>query len=94
MEKGLGLKDKIKEECDVFVVEGEFFNGQRVYYLPPKNHVLWNPKIPMCGPFLISKIHACGAIDILLNDHKSIKVDGKRLIPYKKSTTRTIWRPK
>ena len=93
-EKGLSLNVKIKKECDVFVATGEFFEGQHMYYFPAKNHILWNPKIPMCGPFLISKIHTCGVIDILLDDHKSITINGKRLRPYKKTTTRTIWRPK
>ena len=88
LEMGLGLNVKIKQECDVFVSKGEFFKGQPVYYFSPKNHVIYNPKIPMCGPFLISKLHACGAIYILLNDNKYFTVNRKRC------TTRTIWRPK
>ena len=74
--------------------ESEFVKGQQVYYFPPKFHFLYNPKIACCGPFLISNIHSCGAIDIMLNDDTQLKVHGKKLKSYLASTSRTIWRPK
>ena len=74
--------------------KGEFIKGQHVYYFPTKNHFLYNPKISIGGPFMISKVHSFGPIDIILHDHKLITVYKKHLKIFKGSTTRSIWRPK
>ena len=85
----------VKNQNDKSIGKGsEFVEGQKVLYFPPKNHFLYDPKIPWCGPFMISNIHSCGAIDIFLNDHKPLKVYGKRLKSCMASTIRTIWSPK
>ena len=87
----VGVKDRIDKSIGK---ESEFVEGQKVLYCPPKNHFLYDLKIPWCGPFMISNIHSCGAIDILLNDHRPLKVHGKRLKSFMPSTIRTIWQPK
>ena len=74
--------------------ENNFVEVQHVYYFPPKNHFLYNPKHSMCGPFMVSKVHSFGPIDIILYDHKPITVYRKRLKPLKESTFRIIWCPK
>ena len=74
--------------------KGEFIKGQHVYYFPTKNHFLYNPKISIGGPFMISKVHSFGPINIILHDYKPINVYRKRLGLLKGSTCRTIWRPK
>ena len=87
----VGVKNRIDKSIGK---ESEFVEGQKVLYCPPKNHFLCDPKIPWCGPFMISNIHSCGAIDILFSDHKPLKVHGKRLKSFMPSTIRTIWQPK
>ena len=72
----------------------KFVMGQKVHYFPPKNHILYNPKISICGPFEISKICQSGTIGTILNDHKPITVYKGRLRATKGSTLRTIWHPK
>ena len=51
LKMGLRLNIKIKKECDVFLPKCELFEDQHVYYFLSKNHIFWNPNIPMCGPF-------------------------------------------
>ena len=74
--------------------ENDFIEGQHVYYFPPKNHFLYNPKHFMCGPFMISKVHSFSLIKIILHDDKPIIVYRKCLRPLKEFTFRTIWRLK
>ena len=94
-EKGVRLeKLKSKDKKGEVLVKNDFVVGQQVYYFPPKNHVLFNPKISMHGPFVISKIHQSGAIGIIVNDHHHITVYKERLRAIKGGTLRTIWRPK
>ena len=95
VEKGIESRNaKFEGKESDCCLKGDFVKGQHVYYFPPKNHFLYNPKVPMCGPFLISKVHLFGAGDIILHYHKPITVYRKRLRPLKGSTFRAIWRRK
>ena len=58
-------------------MKNDFVVGQQVYYFPPKNHILFNPKISMHGPFVISKTHQSGAISIIVNDHQITVYKGR-----------------
>ena len=77
--QSLGAKETKREPNP----KSSFLGGQQVLCFLPKTHVLWNPKIPWWGSFSILKIHACGVINVLLNDRKLITVNGKSLKPYK-----------
>ena len=74
--------------------ENDFVEGQHVYYFPPKNHFLYNPKNSIYGTFMITEVHSFDPIDIILHDHKLITVYRKCLKIFKGSTARTIWHPK
>ena len=90
-EKGVRLeKLKSKDKKGEVLVKNDFVVGEQVYYFPPKNHILFNPKISMHGPFVISKIHKSGVVGIIVNDHQHITMYKGRLRAMKGCTLRTI----
>ena len=85
----LGIKEKIKNECNDFSLRDEFFEESTSFILSTQKSHSLKPKISWCGPFSNSNIPSCGDIDIVPNDHKQLEDYEKKLKPYMESNTRT-----